>query len=681
MEFLHPYWLFGLLAISIPIIIHLFNFRRYKKLYFTNLRFLKSIKNETRKQHRLRHLLILISRILAIIFLVLAFARPYFPAPGGQKTSAERFVSIYVDNSMSMQAAANGSNLLDVARAKAIELASAYGPSARFQLLTNDFQGKHQRYYNRDEFKTILAEVEITAVHRYIQEIYERMQEAQIPVPDAEIHQYFISDFQKSSFGAGITEPDTANILFFVPVIEEAFANVYIDSCWLDNPYNHIQQHQSLHISFVNASDIDLEKIPVKLMINGTQRALGTFDATAGGKAVLNMPFTNNEAGIQTAEVLIEDYPITWDDHFYLSWTVKERIPVLAISEVAPGFYFESIFSNDSVFEYSYNEAGKMDYSLFADADFIVLDNISSLSSGFGNELEKFVSSGGSLFMVPGEDANMVLLNELLLKFGLGSISLYDTSSLVVTGLNTGHELFSGVFEEIPENLNLPVLNGHYPLNRKPGSYVESIMDLQNGDPYLILGKYGKGKVYFLCGPLGDDFGSLARHAIWVPIIYRMGMLSRPHGEIYYTIGKDQAISTGLDMILTENQQLVRLRGTDYEFIPAFHSSGDGAEILLFDRILSAGHYEFIVSDELVSGFSFNHDRMESDPEIIPAERISEMIADEGIENIFVVETYADGAGTTISELHQGTGLWKTFIWLALLFILLEILLLRLFRK
>ncbi|RLD81064.1 MAG: hypothetical protein DRJ15_05435 [Bacteroidetes bacterium] len=681
MEFLHPYWLFGLLAISIPIIIHLFNFRRYKKLYFTNLKFLKSIKNETRKQHRLRHLLILISRILAITFIVLAFARPYIPGPEGQQNAAERYVSIYVDNSMSMQAASNGSSLLDVARAKANEVLDAYGSSDRFQLMTNDFLGKHQRYYNRDEFNTLLAEVEISPAFRSITEVYERMQEAEIPAQEAMVHQYFISDFQKTFFASGISEPDTVNMLFYIPLIDEAYGNIYIDSCWFDSPYNHILQHQSLYVSLVNLSALDLEKVPVRLMINGIQRALGTFDAPAGGKTTLQLPFTNNAAGLQFAEVMIEDYPITWDDHFYINWTVKDRIPVQIISESDPGYYFSSLLANDSVFEYKPYEISKLDYSSFAETDLIVLDNISSLSSGLSNELEKFISSGGSLFMIPGEDAGIDTYNKLLFKLKLGRIMPYDTSRLMITELNARHELFFGVFEEIPENLDLPEVNGHYPFRQSGVNYLETIMHLQNGDPYLLLSNHGKGKVYLLTAPLGDDYGNLVRHAIWVPIIYRMAMLSRPHDNIYYVMGEDRVIGTGLDMIPAENQMIVRLSGSEYEFIPAFHSSGEEIELLVFDRIAHAGHYKLSVSGETIAGFSFNYNRMESDPSIYPYEELIEILADLGYGNILLVDSATEHVSSTISELSQGKDLWKTFIWLALFFILLEILLLRLFRK
>ncbi len=78
MHFIHPWYLTGLLALAIPIIIHLFNFHRYKKIYFTNVRFLEVLQTETRRTSRLRNIILLLLRMLFITAVVLAFAQPYF---------------------------------------------------------------------------------------------------------------------------------------------------------------------------------------------------------------------------------------------------------------------------------------------------------------------------------------------------------------------------------------------------------------------------------------------------------------------------------------------------------------------------------------------------------------------------------------------------------------------------
>src|SRR5215204_2104474 len=118
-QFLSPTLLYALLLIAIPIIIHLFNFRRFKKVFFTNVRFLKELKQETTSKSKLKHLLVLAARILAVAFLVFAFARPIIPSGQKKQNGSTDAVSVYVDNSFTMQAIRTDGTLLEVACRKA----------------------------------------------------------------------------------------------------------------------------------------------------------------------------------------------------------------------------------------------------------------------------------------------------------------------------------------------------------------------------------------------------------------------------------------------------------------------------------------------------------------------------------------------------------------------------------
>nr|MBA3901205.1 BatA domain-containing protein [Bacteroidota bacterium] len=125
MKFLFPTFLFALFAIAIPIIIHLFNFRKFKKIYFTNVKFLKEVKQETQSKSKLKHLLVLCTRILAITFLVFAFAQPFIPSENSNAVIGDKVVSVYVDNSFSMQAQSEQGGLFEESRRRAREISDA----------------------------------------------------------------------------------------------------------------------------------------------------------------------------------------------------------------------------------------------------------------------------------------------------------------------------------------------------------------------------------------------------------------------------------------------------------------------------------------------------------------------------------------------------------------------------
>jgi len=229
MNFLYPGFLFALLSVAIPVIIHLFNFRKFKKIYFSNVQLLKEVEQQNSSREKLKNLLILISRILAIVFLVLAFAQPYLPV-GEKNQRLSNIVSIYVDNSYSMEAVNKDGNLLDEAKRRAKELIKAYGLNDKFQLLTNDFEGKHQRLLNHDEFLKALDEVEISASNRNLQQILNRQEN--ILSGSANKYSFIISDFQQNISDGNNLKTNKDIQYSFLKLNATALPNVAVDSVW-----------------------------------------------------------------------------------------------------------------------------------------------------------------------------------------------------------------------------------------------------------------------------------------------------------------------------------------------------------------------------------------------------------------------------------------------------------------
>ena len=161
MSFVFPSFLYALFAVAIPIIIHLFNFRKYKTVYFTNVKFLRELKQESQSKSRLKELLILAARILAITCLVLAFAQPVLLDKNTKVRTGDKAIGIYIDNSFSMEGLNKNGTLLSDAKKRANEIVNAFGNADRFMLLTNDFEGKHQRLLSKEEIVDAIADVKI----------------------------------------------------------------------------------------------------------------------------------------------------------------------------------------------------------------------------------------------------------------------------------------------------------------------------------------------------------------------------------------------------------------------------------------------------------------------------------------------------------------------------------------
>ena len=239
MQFLYPSFLWALLAIAIPIIIHLFFFRRFKKVYFTNVKYLEEIKEETSSRNKIKNLLILLSRILAVGALVFAFAQPFIPQ-GDTVKKGNNAVSIFIDNSFSMNALQNEIPLLDIAKEKARQIINAYSEEDKFQILTHAFEGRHQRLVSKEDALSLIDEIEISPSVRELSKVVNRQKQAINSKEENEIL-YLISDFQESINDLGSIQDTTVEInLLPLQAVQEK--NVSLDSVWLESPVPMINQ-------------------------------------------------------------------------------------------------------------------------------------------------------------------------------------------------------------------------------------------------------------------------------------------------------------------------------------------------------------------------------------------------------------------------------------------------------
>jgi hypothetical protein len=200
MQFIYPSFLFALLVLVIPIVIHLFQLRRYKKVVFSDIRFLKQITEQNQKQRNIKEWIILAARCLALASLVFAFAKPFIPFNQKEIVRNNKAISIFIDNSLSMSQLGKEGQLLEVAKNKAKDIASFYGDNDLFQILTNDFEGKHQRLLDKKDFLLYLDEVKLSNQSKSFEKILSRQKQVFDEASNATKIAYLITDLQQNQF-------------------------------------------------------------------------------------------------------------------------------------------------------------------------------------------------------------------------------------------------------------------------------------------------------------------------------------------------------------------------------------------------------------------------------------------------------------------------------------------------
>ncbi len=487
MEFLYPGFLYALTALAIPIIVHLFNFRRFKKIAFTNVRFLREIKQKTQSQNKLRHLLILLMRLLAFAALIFAFAQPFIPHSEQSGETGVMAISIFVDNSFSMEGEAEAGMLLELAKNRAIDIAMAYEPTDQFLLLTHDFEGRHQRYVGRQEFIDWVQDIEISAQSHSLEEINSRQMDALKAAPSERKTSYLVSDFQKGRFGFDNFATDSTITTSFVAMERNSPSNLYIDSVWFNTPVRKLGDAEQLSVRIRNTGNVKVENVPIKLDINGQQKALATFASEPMASSVATLNYINEDAGLQAVTVTIEDYPVTFDDSWYFGYRVFDEINVQSIrwSEATRGDVLKTVFRGDSIYSYTSVTERTVDYTNLASADFLVLDELQELSTGLASSLSTFVKNGGSLLIIPSAEMKADGFNNMLTELDAGAYLQIHKGALKVKSLNTEHLVYRGVFEKVPDNPDLPSAQMHFSLSRALNSGGDNLMSFGNGDAFL----------------------------------------------------------------------------------------------------------------------------------------------------------------------------------------------------
>ncbi len=687
MKFLFPTFLFALFTIAIPIIIHLFSFRQYKTVYFSNVSFLKNIKKESQNKSRLKQILILIARILTLIFLVFAFAQPYIPFSTDTKKQPNQIIGVYVDNSFSMNALSENGQLLELARNKALEICLAYPAGSKFKLFTNDLQPKHQNIFNKEQFIQQVAEIQPSPVVIPLSMIYNRfaVQQPETDESATDKHLYFISDFQRTitDFENFSNEPVYT---YFLGLRANETANLYIDSCWVEVPAHRLKQEEEMFVRIKNSSNQDYQNLPLKLTLNDSIKSITNFSVNAQNEITASLKYTNNSSGLQLGNIEISDYPFTHDNNWYISYFVEPQIKALAIYEnnqnSTEGLnYISALFENDDFVALDEMNIQSLQISKLSDYNTIFLVNIESFSSGFLSELKNIVAKGTSVVVFPAELKNQTQTNELLAIFNAGQISARDTTKQKISGIDFENKFFTDVFRKKEENPIYPEIAGHFQFENNSQSTETRLLWFQNNDKALSSVNFENGKVWVFSFPLEKKNEAFARDILFVPTLYNIVLYSLPNQVMSYVVGRNTFYEIPRKQNISPDSKIeIENRKKGEKFIPAINVSARGTLIEFPGQIVNDGHYLILNEDTVIGSLAYNYDRSESDLRYFNNSELKEKIETAQLKNAQVVQNAEENFSEIFDEIQNGRQLWKLCIILALLFILAEVAIIRFWK-
>jgi len=688
MNFIYPYFLFALFTVAIPLIIHLFNFRSYKTLYFSNIAFLKHIKQQTKARSQLKHLLVLITRILFICSLVFAFAQPYLLNNEQNTISKQPVINIYIDNSFSMGGNGKNGNLLEIAKNNARAIVNAANGNTHFYFLTNDFLAKHQHLLTKEQILEYITETDISPESKKVSEIISKFNDYQYFNQDKKENNsdlnntYLISDFQSVMCDISAISLKSNLNVFLIPIENQTNANISLDSCWFDSPFRAINQTEILNVKLSNRSANDIKDLSLQLKINDSLKAVGTVSVNKGNSAICNLSFSVATKGTFNGEVSISDYPITFDNNLFFNYKLNDTIHVLVVGKTNNRKVFEALFGNDDYVKLSFSDGNSFTVNKLMQYQTVIYNEISTFSSGAISNTTGYVESGGNLVVIPSLEADLKSYNELFNSLKTNYITGTDTTSGRIEKINYDHYFYKNSFLKKEKTADLPRIKTKFDFSKTTGINEDLLLTGAFGKKILSLTLLGKGKVYVFSISMDERFTNFCNHPLIVPTLYNMALFSQPENSLYYIIGQLKPIEIEMDQSFAS--EVLQLKGlkNKFELIPRMNRTSQPNiwKIDFLNSIKESGIYSLFDKQKKLRNISFNYSRTESELKYYSANIIEEEITKNKLKNIQIIDADTKVLAKKIEQINKGIQLWKYFIILALVLFLIEVLVLRFWK-
>ncbi|MFM1772912.1 MAG: hypothetical protein RLZZ71_2054 [Bacteroidota bacterium] len=679
MRFVHPEILWALTALAVPVLIHLFNFRRYKKIAFSNVSFLKEVKSETTKSSKIRHLIILICRLLAFAALILAFAQPFFPTALSEKMNGSRAVSVYIDNSLSMQGQQDGVSFLETSKQKASALVSSFSNNDRFQIISNNFKGSDQRLLSKDEALQSIQDISFSPETKQISSVFDRQRDL-LEKSAADIHLYYwISDFQRNTFDIqDITNVQNENVTA-IPATLQKQKNISIDSICFSTPQRILNNSDTLLVVIQNHSSEEISNVPLSVELDGIQKAVSAVSLPGNGIATVPVAFSTTQTGFHYGSVRINDFPLVFDDVHYFAYTISEKINILNIigSEQQS---IAQLFSEDPQYNFNTVNASSVSTEAIQSSNFIVVQGVQSLSPQLIGDLSSYIEQGGTAFLVPHSVSDLLSYNNLLGRCNSVQLGAKSNTALSAITVDLNNSFYSPAFERLQNNASLPSASLHFPLNN---GNLQSIplISFQDNTPLLAQTNFGKGRLFVCAVSALKTESTFLSHALFPVSLLRAAETSAAAQQLYYQLGKESFITLSHTPTTAEGLFEISSTNNSRSFIAQSRNVGGQTEVFLPTEINESGFYALKENSVNLMPLAMNFNNAESSVDLISGGELMKLAQQIGLTEFSIKDANAEMLQSLATELGGGISLWKYLIYAALFFLALEIVFIKLWKS
>lgn len=502
MAFLNPLFLFGLLAATIPLIIHLWSRRQAVTVDFSSLMFLVAAHRQNVRRVQLKQLLILLLRMLIVALIALALARPFLTL--GLPLAAVRAktdVVIVLDNSYSMQYKdvdgiwfKKGKNLsTDVLKSL------RHGDSASLILMSDIPQPVFRQL--TPDIESVITAVEQVDVSYRATNIQPSVELAHDILSDS-IQQnreiYIISDFAQNGWDNwGVIPNRSGARIVLLPVTQGNAHNTNIEEMQPSHQLIGVDLPFHINTKVNNHSDTPISQLTISFYVGEEKKKTQTFSATADEAVMTSLTHTFTDPGTHTGFFELTDDRLNADNRRYFALGALGEIRVLCVSNqteyltlaLNPLVNKQTVGASvkSSMIQPTACTPAEFETYPLEGIDIILLADVPVLTTRAIEQLNEVIRQGKSIIVFSSEDYNLPWLPA---QFG-------QPVSWQISQQVSNYDEAHPIFEIFPDN----ILSGQYGPRFFQGMMVTPAADasviarFSDDTPFLIERSEGKSNI------------------------------------------------------------------------------------------------------------------------------------------------------------------------------------------
>jgi hypothetical protein len=645
MQFQSPEVLYFLALLIIPILVHLFQLQKFVKMPFTNVAFLQKLAQQTRKSSRIKKWLILATRLLLFLAIIFAFAQPYF---SDQKTDINQHTFIYLDTSLSTNTDGEKGDLLQVAAQEIIENAAE---KDSYSLQTNTNYDKDITF---EELKKKLLNIKNTSKKIDLKTVLLKINSLEKTATNTLIKNVVISDFQNTDRKKFTNETAPFSATKLEASKKE---NVSIDSVFIEN-----SNTTNLTVNIVVKNQGGAKKdIPIALFNKDNLISKQSFSIDENTNKTISFTVQYQPKLFGKITLTFSD-TFSFDNNFYFSLNSTKKINILTIGNKTD--FLSKIYTKEE-FNFKQTSLQNVNYNTISKQQIILLNELKEIPESLSKSLLDFSKKGGSIVIIPNSALEIKSYNLFLNEIANANILTKVSDTLKISKINFDHPLFKNVFSKKVTNFQYPIVKSYYPIISNNKS---KILSFENNSSFISQIKKDNSTIFWVSSSLSKKNSNFLNSPLIVPVFYNFGKLSFQHSKLYYYLDDQNTIDIETDI---EKDEVLLIVNSNISFIPPQQTFQNKVSISTKNTPSDAGFYHILRKKDTLQTIAFNNPKEESLLTFLDFTTLKEPNNfSSSLKDFF----------TDLNKKNEVQWLWKWFLALAIVSLLLEILILKFYK-